>query len=218
MTELAVRLSPSGRRTAEVRRQTIISAARTLFARQGFHSTGMAQIARESGVLVGQIYRDFASKEDLIAAVVEEDISEMLQDPAMTGAIDPGGTEALNNWVVRFVTRRMDADTRGFLTAIIGEAARNPRIAAILSNAYSRLRDSIITAAALWAPSDDAVEARSELADFILSIAGSNQHHQLVELHVSPKISVRMVALVEAEIAAFQARYAARAPSGDATG
>lgn len=218
MTESAARSSPSGRRTAEARRAAIISAARTLFGRQGFHSTGMAQIARESGVLVGQIYRDFASKEDLIAAVVEEDISEMLQDPAMTGAIDPGGTEALNNWVLRFVTRQMDADTRGFLTAILGEAARNPRIAAILANAYSRLRDSITTAAALWAPGDDAVEARSELADFILSIAGSNQHHQLVELHVNSKVSVRMVALVEAEIAAFQARFANRAPSGDADG
>ncbi|RZM06398.1 MAG: TetR/AcrR family transcriptional regulator, partial [Sphingomonas sp.] len=37
--------------------------ARRLFVEHGFHSTGIALIAKESGVAVQQLYRDFPSKE-----------------------------------------------------------------------------------------------------------------------------------------------------------
>ena len=46
-----------GRSRAQQRRDKVVDVARRLFASQGFHATGMAQIAKESGVAVGQIYR-----------------------------------------------------------------------------------------------------------------------------------------------------------------
>ena len=49
------------REKALLRREKIVSAARRLFIANGFHATGVAQIAKESGIAVGQIYRDFSS-------------------------------------------------------------------------------------------------------------------------------------------------------------
>jgi len=41
---------------ANARRERIMASARRLFLINGFHATGVAQIARESGVAVGQLY------------------------------------------------------------------------------------------------------------------------------------------------------------------
>lgn len=54
-------------------RERILSAARALFDHRGFHQTPMADLALSAQVSVGQIYRLFKSKEDVISAIVEDD-------------------------------------------------------------------------------------------------------------------------------------------------
>lgn len=51
-------------------RERITTAAGTLFRRQGWSGTGLAQIASESGTRVGSIYHFFADKEALTVEVV----------------------------------------------------------------------------------------------------------------------------------------------------
>jgi AcrR family transcriptional regulator len=53
------------------RRSEIVDAAMTCFSRDGFHRTTMQDIVRESGLSAGAIYRYFAAKEDIIAAIAE---------------------------------------------------------------------------------------------------------------------------------------------------
>jgi AcrR family transcriptional regulator len=53
------------------RRDEILEAAETCFARQGFHQTTVQDVIRESGLSAGCIYTHFASKEDLIQAIGE---------------------------------------------------------------------------------------------------------------------------------------------------
>lgn len=50
----------------------IHGAAVTLFTRQGFHGTGMRQIAKEAGVSLGNLYNHHKNKQDLFAALLEE--------------------------------------------------------------------------------------------------------------------------------------------------
>ena len=50
-----------------------MDAARTLFSSNGFHQTSMAQLATAAQVSVGQIYRLFKGKEDVIEALVQAD-------------------------------------------------------------------------------------------------------------------------------------------------
>jgi AcrR family transcriptional regulator len=54
-------------------RARILAAARALFSANGFHQTSMAQLASTSQVSVGQIYRLFKGKEEVIEALVRVD-------------------------------------------------------------------------------------------------------------------------------------------------
>lgn len=54
------------------RRREILDAAANCFARNGFHRTSMQDIVKESGVSAGLIYRYFAGKDDMIAAIAGE--------------------------------------------------------------------------------------------------------------------------------------------------
>jgi AcrR family transcriptional regulator len=53
------------------RRDQILAAAMTCFARQGYHATSMDDVVRESGLSVGAIYSYFPSKEDLFLSLCE---------------------------------------------------------------------------------------------------------------------------------------------------
>ena len=54
------------------KRERLVDAARSLFHHQGFGETSLADIARESGVPVGNVYYYFKTKEDIAAAVIAE--------------------------------------------------------------------------------------------------------------------------------------------------
>jgi AcrR family transcriptional regulator len=51
------------------RREQILDAARTCFARLGFHRTTMKDIVRESGLSPGAIYGYFASKQEIVESI-----------------------------------------------------------------------------------------------------------------------------------------------------
>lgn len=189
------------RRSAHARRERIISAARSLFAKRGFHGTGMAQIARSSEVLVGQIYRDFAGKEDLIAAIVERDVAELLDDPELAGAIAAGEAERLDSWIRRFIGRSLDKETRSVLADILSEATRDAKIAAIVTKAHNHMRDRLVLAAAVWSPAPGKEVARQELADLIMTAAGAIQHRQIFGVECDDATVTKMIDLVEAEVA-----------------
>lgn len=60
----------------EVRRLEIVQAAKTLFEEQGVEKTSMTRIAEQAKVTKGLVYYYFASKEELVAAVVEGLVEE----------------------------------------------------------------------------------------------------------------------------------------------
>ena len=73
--------APLASATAD-KRTSILRAAMTLIARNGFHGSPTAMIAAEAGVGAGTLYRYFADKDALIVAVhreVETRLNEWLQ-------------------------------------------------------------------------------------------------------------------------------------------
>lgn len=56
----------------ERRRGRIVAAARTCFTRSGFSDCSMDDICAEAGLSKGAVYNHFASKEELIYAVADE--------------------------------------------------------------------------------------------------------------------------------------------------
>ena len=53
-------------------RSALLHAALQQFAAQGFHGTSMRQVAQAAGLAVGGIYNHFASKDELLKAVILE--------------------------------------------------------------------------------------------------------------------------------------------------
>ena len=62
---------PKWRRRAEDRPDEVLDAALKMFARKGFASTKVEDIAREAGLSKGAIYRYFSSKEDIFESLVK---------------------------------------------------------------------------------------------------------------------------------------------------
>jgi AcrR family transcriptional regulator len=74
--------TPQGRRRLmprDRRRAQLLGAAATAFARHGFATTGLEDVAREAGVTRAIIYRHFASKAELYQAVLDDTL-ERLRD------------------------------------------------------------------------------------------------------------------------------------------
>ncbi|GLK48307.1 hypothetical protein GCM10017620_12800 [Brevundimonas intermedia] len=88
---------------------------------------------------MGQIYRDFDSKDDIIAAICEQDISLLLSDVRLFDDSRIGGPEALRTWIEDYVAHQPGLDQCRMMTEISAEAGRNPRVAHILMDLESRL-------------------------------------------------------------------------------
>lgn len=63
------------RRAATERRADVLAAARRLFAEKGFHATGTRELAAAADINDGLLYRFFANKEEILAALVDEAIA-----------------------------------------------------------------------------------------------------------------------------------------------
>jgi AcrR family transcriptional regulator len=73
----ATTLSAKGRQT----REAIEQAARKLFAERGFHGTTLADITSAAGKSPAVFYRYFDDKEDLLAALAESFLHDIVAPP-----------------------------------------------------------------------------------------------------------------------------------------
>jgi AcrR family transcriptional regulator len=63
-------------------RSQLIDAAATVFARRGFMAASIDEVAEEAGLTKGAVYSNFASKEELFQAVVDERLNAPMMDVA----------------------------------------------------------------------------------------------------------------------------------------
>lgn len=156
---------------AEQRRQRITNAARKLFVRNGFHATGMAQLARESGVAIGQIYRDFACKEDIVAALVTADCGRLMMYEELEVAIRAGDSTAVRAWLRDFLDPGDERDDARLFAEIVAESGRNPRIAAIFRTLHDQLREHLHAALALLAPGPERAGRREVMTEALMTLS-----------------------------------------------
>lgn len=71
---------PRGRVPSDVRQRQILLVAQELFASNGFHSTGIVDIARAAGVTRPVVYKHFESKEAIYLAALREARQELMRD------------------------------------------------------------------------------------------------------------------------------------------
>jgi AcrR family transcriptional regulator len=100
---------PSKTNQRETRRE-ILDAALELFAQQGFHGTGMREIARTVGINEASLYHYFPSKEQLLDAVLFEpdDAGRPALAPAFPTGFDGHTLAALHDWLVQVLLGILD--------------------------------------------------------------------------------------------------------------
>ena len=111
------------------RKNRILDAAERCFARLGFHKATMQDVAAECGMSPGNLYRYFASKDEVVAGMTERDRERFMRDiERLKAADDPRATfEALGR-------RHLVEEPREkalLMMELWAEGARNPRIGAI---------------------------------------------------------------------------------------
>lgn len=105
-----------GQRRLETR-AALVSAARGLFAGQGYAATGTPEIVAAAGVTRGALYHHFADKAELFATVVEEEhmLLAMALNRGTEGDDEPGPVKALVGIGEAFVEAMQEAGRRQIL-------------------------------------------------------------------------------------------------------
>jgi TetR/AcrR family transcriptional regulator, transcriptional repressor of aconitase len=129
----------------DARRRQILDAARRCFLRNGFHATSMQDVLAEAGLSAGAVYRYFRGKDEIIAAIAGEAVSEVAGalDSAFDAVDPPPLDEALG--AAFLAIRRVDAD-QGFARIALqvwGEAVRSPALNETLRGEFQRLLGSL---------------------------------------------------------------------------
>ncbi|MCR6660783.1 MAG: TetR/AcrR family transcriptional regulator [Asticcacaulis sp.] len=133
---------PKPRLSREERQQHILNAALRCVRRSGFHGASMSDIAAEAKMSVGVIYRYFANKEAIVEAIVANDLAEMRAMFAEWESVpDDALLDTLLDTLERAIEHKYTLDNAGLALEVLAEAARNPRVAAIVEKADAQERD-----------------------------------------------------------------------------
>lgn len=127
------------RMSGEDRRVALLAAARTEFARHGFHGAGTAAIARAADCSEAILYRHFRSKRELLAEVLRAEIGGRLADAralAPPPGVAPGPGALPETLDARLADGEIGVTARLILLAIsmsddpeVGEAVRGAFLA-----------------------------------------------------------------------------------------
>ncbi|MBM0124812.1 TetR/AcrR family transcriptional regulator [Pimelobacter simplex] len=123
MTATTDGLTRLERRKAETRRE-IIDAAFTCFAAQGYHATGIADIAARLGIGHGTFYRYFENKRDIVEHVIDDLIGRIVE--ALGAENAPDAVSTLEEY---------RAQTARIGTALAQIFSEDPRVAQLLLSA-----------------------------------------------------------------------------------
>src|SRR5215470_15735971 len=126
------------------RRQQILDAAASCFARQGFHATSMQDIFAAAGLSAGAVYRYFPSKTELIRAIAAEALANVLPvlDSATSDQVTPGIPDVVATLVAELRDGRL-ARLRPVILPVWAEAVRDEELAELARSTLGELLTNI---------------------------------------------------------------------------
>ena len=134
-------LSAKGRQT----RDALAQAARKLFAERGFHGTTLGDITAAAGKSPAAFYRYFTDKEDLLAALAESFLHEVVAPSGLSVPLpeSPDDDAFFTSVVTGYWT--MFKQNIGIMIAVAQLAATQPRFA-LVQNEFRRFGMDIVAA------------------------------------------------------------------------
>ena len=155
-------------------REQLLGGAARVFARSGYHGASMSEIAAEAGFSKGALYWNFASKDELFFALLDE-LDEHLSALIKAAASMPKEQERTGELSRGLSAVLADArDVVLLFHEYSALAVRDPKVAARYAQRNARLREEIATAARirheaigveLTIPAEDLATALMALVD-----------------------------------------------------
>ncbi|MER3410663.1 MAG: TetR/AcrR family transcriptional regulator [Thermoleophilia bacterium] len=110
----------------EDKRRQIVGAAVRVFARKGYHTCRVGDVAEEAGVAHGLIYHYFSSKEELLETIFRETWSELLQAMReVEESRQPAGEQLRQVAAILLRSWRRQPD---LVRVLVREVARSPQM------------------------------------------------------------------------------------------
>ena len=155
------------------RRAQILDAAIICFAKRGFHQASMHDISAEAGISVGLIYRYFANKEAVIAAMADRhktEIQNLLERARQASSL----FESLEILFTAHCCENSPKVLSAFVVDLYAEASRNPDIADlvrdVLDTAMAGVTDLIARSPEAQSGAAHGLQP-NELAELIFAVA-----------------------------------------------
>ena len=118
--------STNGTTTAADKRRLILDAAVRVFARKGYHTSRVGDIAEEAQIAHGLLYHYFGSKEEVLQTVFRENWSELLAAFARIEASDEPPVEQLSG--IAKILLRSWRNQPDLVRVMVREVARSPHL------------------------------------------------------------------------------------------
>lgn len=183
---------PRGSRlAAEDRRRQLLSVAIEVFGTEGFHETGMHDVARHAGVTKPVLYQHFASKQDLYTAVVGEAAQRMRDAIGKAVAEAEGPRDQVTRGFQAFVA--FLANDPAAFRVLFSEANRaDPHIAQLVRETENAIAEHITSLIVVPTIGE---EERRVLAHAIVGLAeGASRHWASSPGSLTPEDLVRLLA------------------------
>ncbi|MEN6543023.1 TetR/AcrR family transcriptional regulator [Parvibaculum sp.] len=133
------------RNVSEAKHAAILKAAREVFLRDGFSRAAVAEIARNADVSTATLYKHFASKEDLFAAIVIDAVSRVEDMSDLEGS-ETSFPDILMKIGQTYLTNQFDYRANDLMRIVIAESTTNPHLAAETLRALTeRRRQRLVT-------------------------------------------------------------------------
>ncbi len=154
---------------ADPRVAEILSSVRRAFSEKGFDGASMQDLARAAGMSVGNFYRYFRSKSDIVAAMIETDLTQIEQDFAAV-LTAPQPFERFKQTIRDRLPMHQSQSDGDLWAEISAVARRNSDIGAAACRMEARIRTFMLAVivAQTGIPLEDATRRFSAEADFIL--------------------------------------------------
>ena len=122
-------------RGGDSRRDELLEAAARRFATRGYEGTSIRDIAKDVGMLPGSIYYHFKSKEDLLIAVHEKGVQQVME--AVRREVEQAGDDPWD---------RLTAAAEAHLESLLGENAFSPVVTPQFTKSFDEpLRSTLIS-------------------------------------------------------------------------
>jgi AcrR family transcriptional regulator len=152
VTSVSQAVEPALRVDAQRNRRRILDAAAAAFSEGGL-DVGVAEIARRAGVGAGTLFRRFPTKEDLIFAIIEERMLELIGAGRRALDEEPDPEAALRRFM--FVGAELHVRDRGFFDAVVTRVNSEQRLRELRNEVVALAAELLDRARAAGAVRDD---------------------------------------------------------------